>query len=136
MIGALRGNTREVSGEGGSCFYRAVAFQLCEREERSYADNVEVPRLRSRVHKYLLMNRNHPVPSDPNLLWRHIGPYQVGYAEMPVPQAMPYAIGVPITVHLGSNALQYGGELGGSPIHVRLRGQHYDIIYKDQVLRY
>ena len=134
MIGARCGNTRAVSGEGGSCYYRSVAFQLCEREQRRYVDDVEVRQLRTRVQNYL--QRAGRVPSDRNLLWHHIGSYKPGFAEMPVPQAMPYAIGVPITVHLGSNALNYGGELGGRPIHVRLRGLHYDIIYEDHVLRY
>ena len=135
MIGVRRGNTRAVSGEGGSCFYRSVAYQLCEREQRSYVDHAEVSRLRSLVKQYLALNRDKPVPSDRELLWRHVGSYTGGYAEAPVPQAMAYAIGTPVTVHVNGKALHYGGELPGCSIHVRLQGLHYDILY-DPVLRY
>ena len=130
MIGALCGNTRTVSGEGGSCFYRAVAYQQCEHEKRRYVDSIEVTRLRREVQNYLRANANRPIPCSRRLLWRHLGNFPRGFAEMPVPQATPYAIGRPLTVHMGSHALRYGRELPGPPIHVRLQDQHYDIVYR------
>ena len=129
MIGARQGNQREVSGAGGSCFYRAVAYQMCEREGRPYADSVEVAMLRRSVREYLHKHRNEPVGSDRAIRWKDIGSYSEGYAEAPVPQAMPYVLQRPLLVHLGRTILRYGTELSGEPVRVRLQGQHYSIQY-------
>jgi hypothetical protein len=129
MIGARNGNLRGVSGAGGSCFYRAVAYQLCEREGRGYQDTVEVARLRGRVRDYLCKHASDPVPSDTQLKWGQLGSYSEGYAEAPVPQAIPYVLQRPLAVHLGKRTMVYGKELPGEPLGVRLSGEHYMIQY-------
>ena len=129
MIGAKNGNLRGVSGAGGSCFYRAVAYQLCERERRPYHDTAEVERLRSRVREYLQQHARDPVPNDPQLKWQDLGGYPAGYAEAPVPQAMPSVVQCPLTVYLNGESILYGKELPGEPLGVRLSGEHYVIQY-------
>ena len=129
MIGARHGTHRSVSGAGGSCFYRAIAFQLCERAGKVYDDAVQVRRLRHDVCQYLASHQNDALRDNPQLKWKDIGQYQPGYAEAPVPQAMPYVIGKPITVHVGTNTFTYGSSLAGPPLHVRLTGMHYSIEY-------
>ena len=129
MIGARQGNQRGVSGAGGSCFYRAVAFQVCEREGRPYSDSVEVAMLRRSVREYLQQHRDDLLPNDRALRWRDLGSYREGYAEAPVPQVTPYVLQRPLLVHLGRSILKYGAELSGEPVRVRLRGEHYSIQY-------
>ena len=98
MIGARQGNERAVSGAGGSCFYRAVAYQMCERQGRPYADSVEVAMLRRSVREFLQRHRGDLMPGDHALRWRDLGSYPPGYAEAPVPQAMPYVLQRPLLV--------------------------------------
>jgi len=129
MIGARHGSTRSVSGAGGSCFYRALAYQMCEREGKAYHDAIEVAGLRNRVRAYLQAHADDPVPYDAQLTWHELGGYPAGYAELPVPQAMPYVLGRPLFVHLGKTILHYGKELMGEPLQVRLAGEHYTIQY-------
>ena len=131
MIGALRGQHRDVSGSGQSCFHRAVAFRVCELEKRRYHDAPEVASLRERVRTYLMRHAHDPVPADPQLTWGQLGPYKPGCAEVPVPQVMPYVLQRPIVVHLGQKSHTYGAELPGTPVHVQLRGLHYTILYPD-----
>lgn len=135
MIGARQGNQRSVSGQGGSCFYRAVAYQVCEQERRPYADSVEVAMLRRSVREYLRSHRNDPVGTDCSIRWKDIGAYPDGYAEAPVPQATPYVLRRPLLVHLGRHILKYGAEFSGPPIRVRLQGQHYSIQYDPTTAR-
>jgi hypothetical protein len=129
MIGSRNGNRRSVSGEGGSCFYRAIAYQLAERGSLVYYDAAAVRNLRQRVREFLRTHARDRVPGNEELRWRDIGGYQEGYAEAPVPQAMAYVVGCPVTVHLGENVLPYGQELPGEPLNVRLQGLHYSIQY-------
>jgi len=137
MIGARRGNLRGVSGESGSCFYRSVAFQMCERAGRPYDDTREVGLLRHAVSVFLRSNRDEPVPGDPQLTWRQLGPAEpwFGAAQVPVPQAMAYVIGVPLTVHMPTCRLTFGQELGGDALEVRLVREHYCIQYRDGLYR-
>ena len=118
-----------MSGEGGSCFYRAIAYQICERQHVPYDDLSQVLRLRTGVRNFLHQNTNQPVPTDPQLKWRDLGHYTDGYAEAPVPQAMAYVVRCPVTVHLGVRAFTYGSDMVGTPLHVRLAGEHYSIEY-------
>jgi len=129
MIGPRVRNGRRVSGEGGSCFYRAVAYQLCEFQNRPYLDRREVSTLRARTSSWLGAHSQEPVPSGGGLAWRDIGAYTPGYAQAPVPQAMAYVIGRPVTVHVGRARMRYGKELPGTGVKVRLVGQHYSICY-------
>jgi len=129
MIGPRRGNHRNVSGQGGSCFYRAVSYQLTEQQNRPYLDSREVASLRARARTYLTVHRDDPVPGNAALRWRDIGAYADGYAEAPIPQAMAYAIGQPLSVHVGTAVMHYGKELAGKGVKVRLVGQHYTIEY-------
>lgn len=129
MIGRRNGTLRSVSGAGGSCFYRAIAYQLCERAHRPYDDAREVRQLRHKVQCYLQRNADKPIPHAPQLRWKELGTYADGYAEAPVPQAMAYVVRRPIVVHLGRTSFPYGQELPGTPLHVRLAGEHYSIEY-------
>ena len=130
MIYSRSGNRRDVSGESGSCFYRSVAYQLCERAGRPYDDTREVRRLREAVSNYLRLHRDDTVPSNPGLTWRQLGPGgAVGVAQAPVPQATPYVTGVPLTVHMPTCQVTYGQELGGQALGVRLAREHYSIQY-------
>ena len=129
MIGARTGQHRDVSGRGGSCFYRAIAYQMCELQGRRYNDVPEVAGLRERVRMYLFRHADAPVPADPQLKWCQLGSYTSGYAEAPVPQVTPYVLKHPVVVHLGQKLHAYGAELPGAPLHVRLRGKHYTILY-------
>jgi len=129
MIGSRNGNRRSVSGEGGSCFYRAIAYQLAERGSLVYYDAEAVRNLRQRVRKFLRTHARDRVPGNDQLSWCEIGGYPEGYAEAPVPQAMAYVVGCPVTVHLGKTVLPYGNELPGEALHVRLQGLHYSIQY-------
>ena len=131
MIGHRRPGGRSVSGEGGSCFYRAVAFQVTEQEHRPYLDSVEVRKLRARTRSYLQLHAADPIPSDRGLAWRDVGGYVDGYAQAPIPQAMAYVIGQPVTVHVGRAHMRYGKELPGKGVQVKLSGQHYSIMYED-----
>ena len=131
MIGPRRPGSRSVSGEGGSCFYRAVAFQVTEQRGRPYLDSYEVRRLRARTRSYLQEHAGDRIPSDRGLTWRDVGGYVDGYAEAPIPQAMPYVIGQPVTVHVGGARMRYGKELPGKGVQVKLTGQHYSIMYDD-----
>lgn len=118
-----------MSGEGGSCFYRAVAFQLTEQEHRPYLDSYEVRGLRARTRSFLELHARDRIPSDRDLMWRDVGGYVDGYAEAPIPQAMAYVIGQPVTVHVGGARMRYGKELPGKGVQVKLTGQHYSIMY-------
>ena len=129
MIGSRHGNLRGVSGEGGSCLYRAVAYQLCEESGRPYDDVLEVSYLRSRVKLYLCDHATDAVPGTDTLKWGDIGPYVDGHAEAPIPQVMPHVIGRPLTVHWQHTRLEYGRSLPGKELHVRLSGDHYIIQY-------
>ena len=132
MIGSRHGNLRGVSGEGGSCLYRAVAYQLCEQSSRPYEDAREVTDLRTRVQTYLRDHANDTVPGSDPLKWGDIGPYVGGHAEAPIPQAMAYVIGRPLTVHWQKKMHEYGRALPGKAIHVGLVGDHYIIKYHVQ----
>lgn len=129
MIGRRYTGGRSVSGEGGSCFYRAVAFQLTEQEHRPYLDSYEVRGLRARTRSFLELHARDRIPSDRDLTWRDVGGYVDGYAEAPIPQAMAYVIGQPVTVHVGGARMRYGKELPGKGVQVKLTGQHYSIMY-------
>lgn len=129
MISKRQGNHRSVSGAGGSCFYRCIAYQMCERANKPYDDASQVLQLRNKVCNYLHTHRNERLSDDPGLRWKDIGRYTPGYAEAPVPQAMPYVVGCPIHIHIGPKQFQYGRGLPGPPLHVRLAGQHYSIEY-------
>lgn len=129
MISRRNGSSRSVSGEGGSCFYRAIAYQLCERAHRPYDDVHEVRYLRHKVESYLQRHANDPIPHAVQLKWRELGTYKGGYAEAPVPQVMAYVVRCPVVVHLGKASFSYGKELPGTPLHVRLVGEHYSIEY-------
>lgn len=118
-----------MSGEGGSCFYRAVAFQLTEQQGRPYLDSYEVRGLRARTRSFLELHARDRIPSDRDLTWRDVGGYVDGYAEAPIPQAMAYVIGQPVTVHVGGARMRYGKELPGKGVQVKLTGQHYSIMY-------
>ena len=126
MIGARVGNCQGVSGEGGSCFYRAIAFQCCKAENRRYDDGVEVARLRERVQRYL---EQHGDEQPLGMKWKDMGAYANGYAEAPVPQVTAYVINRPVCVWLENIPHLYGKELSGMPLHVKLQGQHYSILY-------
>ena len=133
MIGARQGNLRGVSGESGSCFYRSVAYQMCERAGRPYDDTREVERLRHAVAVFLRSHRDDPVPGAPQLTWRQLGSAGAagaGAAQVPVPQAMAYVIGLPLTVHMPTCELKFGQELGGDALEVRLVREHYCIQYR------
>jgi len=130
MIGRRHCGARGVSGEGGSCFYRAVAFQLAEQDRRPYLDSYEVRGLRARTRSYLQLHAHDRIPSDRDLKWHDVGGYVDGYAEAPIPQAMAYVINQPVTVHVGKARMRYGKELPGKGVHVKLTGQHYSIMYE------
>ena len=133
MIGRRLHNRRGVSGAGGSCFYRAISYQLCERSGRAYHDDAEVSRLRGKVRDFLLQNANSAVPTNPQLRWKDLGSYMKGYAEAPVPQATAYVVRCPIIVHLGKSSFKYGSDMPGKSLHVRLAGMHYSIEYPIQL---
>jgi len=131
-----RGRTRNVSGEGESCFYRAIAYQLCEQSGAYYDDRHQVDSLRMRTRTWLEQNAGRIVPANPLLKWKDIGPYSGGAAVAPVPQAMPYVVHRPIVVLIGTRGdsgeleMIYGKELPGEPLVVRLHAQHYKIEYR------
>jgi len=102
---------------------------MCELQGRRYNDVPEVAGLRERVRVYLLRHAHAPVPADPQLMWCQLGSYTSGYAEVPVPQVTPYVLKRPVVVHMGQKWHAYGAELPGTPLHVRLRDQHYTILY-------
>lgn len=89
--------------------------------------------LRRSVREFLQLHGDDQLPSDPALRWRDLGGYPPGYAEAPVPQAMPYVLQRPLLVHLGRSVLRYGTELCGEPLGVRLRGEHYSIQYPSAI---
>jgi len=91
-IAEREGSERDVSGEGGSCYYRAVAYRACELDGRAYDDAQDVAELRNGVSSWLHLNRNESSPSG--IRWGEMGTYLSGFAEAPVPQAMPHVIKV------------------------------------------
>lgn len=135
MIGNRVNDRRGVSGEGGSCLYRSVAYQLCERTGRPYDDKAEVANLRNRVNLYLKRHANCPVPTNRTLKWSDLGSYPDGYAEAPVPQVIPYVVRCPLEVRMGSLSFIYGADMPGKPVYVRLHHQHYSIEYPSSLER-
>jgi hypothetical protein len=98
-IGARCGKHQGVSGAGGSCLYRAIAYQLCQDAGLAYDDEREVRVLRRRVQSYLV---EHAKDNPLGVRWCEIGGYIPGYAEAPVPQVMAYVIHRPVSIWLDS----------------------------------
>jgi len=128
-IGARSGQHQGVSGDGGSCLYRAIAYQLCQDAGLAYDDEREVRVLRRRVQSYLAEHGGDK-PVDFGMPWRELGAYTPGFAEAPVPQVMAYVIHRPVCIWLDDEVVEhYGKEMRGRPLHVKLEGQHYSIYY-------
>jgi len=130
LIGRKINGGRDVSGAGGSCLYRAIAYQICEQANKYYNDVTEVQALRARTQQYLLTHWGDTVPgSGGGVRWRDIGPYMPGFAEAPVPQVMAHVIERPVTIHTDLGRRRYGHEYSRDPLHVRLKNMHYTICY-------
>jgi hypothetical protein len=69
------------------------------------------------------------MPHNKSLQWHELGTYPTGYAQAPVPQAIPYVVQLPLAINLGTKTVTYGAELPGEPLKVRLLSEHYMIQY-------
>ena len=125
-IGVRQGQHQSVSGAGGSCFYRAIAYQLCQDKHVLYNDSYQISDLRQRVATYLQVHGNE---KPLGVRWKDMGTYSSGYAEAPVPQVMAFVIQRPVVIWLNGQSHAYGTQFPGKALHVSLQGLHYSIYY-------
>jgi len=110
--------------------YRAIAYQICEQDNRYYNDAVEVAALRARTRQYLRAHWNDTVPdSGGGIRWSDIGPYMPGFAEAPVPQAIAHVVKRPVTIHTVGGRRLFGRQYDSPALHVALKSMHYGILY-------
>ena len=147
LVGNINGNCRHVSGEGGSCFYRALAYRDMELRDRVPAawtpdvDRDNVHNMRTNVDQWLHSHAHErsSLPNGPTWAELCVGvngdriSALNGFAEAPIPQIAAEVIGRPVHIRFANQVVQYGDHLPGEPAVMCLDNQHYGIVYPNRV---